>query len=216
MPSHLGHNDPEVQKHGILRRSFVIIGFGTCLALLFADPAVSVMQDLARRRNISAFYISFALALLASNASEVVAAYKYASRKTRKNVNVSFTTLIGAAILNNTFVLGVFMLLIVVKGLAWKLTAETIVILLVEFAPFYFTQKKLRTLRDGLIVLSLHPISIFLVTSLESIDLDRVMYNWFLYQLAWGIGRLHFIICNLNFVMKKTKLWHCTVRAVVL
>lgn len=169
VPHDLRHKDPQTERRRILMRSFRMMIGGTILVLIYADPTVAVMQDLAGRIGISAFYISFALAPLASNASEVVAAYSYGSKKTKKTVTVSFSTLLGAAILNNTLVLAVFMLLIVVKGLAWQFTAETITILFVELVVFYFSQKPVQTLRDGCLVLSLYPISLFLVAFLENV-----------------------------------------------
>lgn len=169
VPDDLQHDDPSTQLRRILMRAFRMMIIGTVLVLIFADPTVGVMQDLASRIGISAFYISFALAPLASNASEVVAAYSYATKKTRKTVTVSFSTLLGAAILNNTFVLAIFMVLIVVKGLAWQFTAETIAILFVEIALYFVSQKRVQTLRDGFLVLSLYPIALFLVAFLENV-----------------------------------------------
>ena len=64
---------------------------------------VDVMQEIAVRVNISPFYVSFVLAPLASNASEVVASMFYAAKKTRKTMTVSLSALEGAACMNNTF-----------------------------------------------------------------------------------------------------------------
>ncbi len=142
---------------------------GTALVLIFSDPMVGVMNEIGKRTGIPAFYISFALAPLASNASEVIAAYSYAKKKTRRTVTISFSTLLGGAILSNTFVLAIFMILIVVKGLAWQFTAETISILFVEIAVGLMSQKKVLTLRDGFLVLSLYPASIAIVAFLENV-----------------------------------------------
>lgn len=169
VPEDLKHDDPKTERRRILMRSFRQMAFGTILVLIFSDPMVGVMSDMGRRLNISAFYISFVLAPLASNASEVIAAYKYATKKTRRTVTISLSTLLGAAILNNTFVLAIFMVLIVAKGLAWQFTAETISILLVELVMGWMSQRRVQTLADGFLVLSLFPISIFLVAFLENV-----------------------------------------------
>jgi hypothetical protein len=42
-------------------------------------------------------YISFILSPLVSNASELIAAYSYASKKTSKTITISLSTLTGAA-----------------------------------------------------------------------------------------------------------------------
>lgn len=169
VPHDLRDSDPQTQIRNVLRRSFMMMTIGTALVLLFSDPMVNVMSDFGERVGIPAFYISFVLAPLASNASELLAAYSYAQKKTRKTVTISFSTLLGAAILNNTFVLSIFMLLITVKSLAWQFTAETISILFVEIAVFFISQKKIITLRDGYIVLAVYPASLALVAFLENV-----------------------------------------------
>lgn len=45
---------------------------------------VGVLSAVGRRLDVSAFYISFVLAPLASNASELIASYNYAKKKTSK------------------------------------------------------------------------------------------------------------------------------------
>lgn len=61
------------------------------------------------------------------------------------------------------------MALIYIKGLAWNFTAETCSILAVELVMLYFSQKKVQTLRDGYMVLSLFPLSLLLVVFLEKV-----------------------------------------------
>lgn len=169
VPEDLRSDDPATEKRKILVRSFTMMITGTVLVLTFADPTVQVMQDMAKRLDISAFYISFCLAPVAANFSEVLSAYSYAQKKTRRTITVSFTTLLGAAILNNTFVLGIFMTLIVIKGLAWQFTAETLAILVVEVIIGFMSQKRVQTFNDAFIVLSLYPLSLVLVAVLTNV-----------------------------------------------
>lgn len=74
--------------------------------VLISDPMVDVLSELGVRTGIPAFYIAFVLAPLASNASELIAAYNYAKKKTPTSISISLATLEGAAVMNNTFVLG--------------------------------------------------------------------------------------------------------------
>ena len=74
------------------------------------------------------------LAPLASNASEIISSYAFAKRKTSKSITIAISTLHGAAILNNTFVLGIFLSLVRFRGLDWEYSAETIAIFVVEAA----------------------------------------------------------------------------------
>ncbi|CAN8077028.1 unnamed protein product [Agarophyton chilense] len=169
VPQELYHKDPRQRSINIMKRSFSMMATGTLLVLIFSDPMVGVMSEVGRRVGIPGFYISFILAPLASNASELIAAYSYALKKTRKTTTISLSTLLGAAIMNNTFVLAIFMVLITVKNLAWQFTAETISILTVEIVVFVFSQKRVMTLRDGLFVLTMFPVSLLIVAFLENV-----------------------------------------------
>lgn len=169
VPEDLRSKDPATQIRNVMKRSFMMMAVGTALVLIFSDPMVSVLSDVGARIGVPAFYISFILAPLASNASELLAAFSYAKKKTRKTITISFSTLLGAAIMNNTFVLAIFMVLLTVKGLAWTFTAETISILVVEFAMGWMSQKRVMTLRDGFYTISLYPLALFIVAFLENV-----------------------------------------------
>lgn len=168
-PHDLRHDDPATQIRNVLWRSSAMMATGTFLVLIFSDPMVGVLGDVGARIGVAPFYISFILAPLASNASELFAAYQYAKKKTRKSVTISFSTLLGAAILNNTFVLAIFMALIYIKGIAWSFTAETMCILFVEVVMLFYSQKKVMTLRDGYVIFSLFPLSLLVVVVLENV-----------------------------------------------
>ena len=94
---------PEEQQVAIKWRAFKMLFVGTAMVVYFSDPMVDVMQEIAVRANLSPFYVSFILAPLASNASEVLASQYYAAKKTRKTITVALSALEGAASMNNTF-----------------------------------------------------------------------------------------------------------------
>jgi len=169
VPEDLKDNDPKKQMSRIMKRSFGMMAMGTALVLIFADPMVDVLSDLGFRLGIPPFYISFVLAPLASNASELIAAFNYAGNKTRRTIAISFSTLIGAGVMNNTFCLGIFLLLVAVKGLAWQFAAETLTILVVEVIMGLMAAKKMHTLGDGLFVLSLFPASLAGIYFLQNV-----------------------------------------------
>ena len=75
--------------------------------------------------------------------------------------------LLGAAIMNNTFVLGIFMLLIFYKGLTWTYFAETLSIFFVIFTVGLMSLKSFHTVLDGFFILSLYPLSLVLVGVME-------------------------------------------------
>eukprot|EP00913_Durusdinium_trenchii_P022065 g20735.t1 len=134
MPEEFKDLTVQQQRRQILLKSCWQMGLGTLMVLVFSDPMVDVLAEIGNQSGIPSFYISFILAPLASNSSELVAAYNYAGRKTSKTITIALNTLEGAACMNNTFCLGIFMALVYFQGLAWKFTAETLTILAVEFA----------------------------------------------------------------------------------
>lgn len=172
MPEELVDLDPDAQQAAIKKKAFAMLIVGTLLVVVFSDPMVDVMQQIAVEVNLSPFYVSFILAPLASNASEMIASQYYAAKKTRKTISVSITALEGAASMNNTFCLSIFMGLIFFRGLAWEYTAETIAIVAVEFFLGFLLQKNVMTSSRALLVFSVFPLSIALVATLEALGFD--------------------------------------------
>ena len=103
VPEEFTDLSPEAQQKAIKWRAFKMLALGTVMVIYFSDPMVEVMQEIANRAGLSPFYVSFVLAPLASNASEVLASRYYAAKKTRKTMTVSLSALEGAASMNNTF-----------------------------------------------------------------------------------------------------------------
>ena len=172
IPDDLTSLSPSEQQRIIKRRAFSMLFIGTALVLMFSDPMVDVLSEVAVRLNIPAFYVSFILAPLASNASEVIASQYYAAKKTRKTITVALTALEGAASMNNTFCLSIFMALIYFRGLAWQYSAETIAIILVQFGMGVVAMREKMSCTTGMIVLAVFPFSVMFVALLEYWGLD--------------------------------------------
>jgi Ca2+/Na+ antiporter len=163
-----GITDRSTLAKTILFRSCWMMLLGTAMVLLFSDPMVDVFSAFGERLNIGAFYVSFVLAPLASNASELIAAYNYAQKKTSTTITTSLTALQGAACMNNTFCLGIFMALIYFKSLLWEFSAETISIVVVQVVMVVYSLKRYHFMRDAWIVLALYPLSLIIVFVLEN------------------------------------------------
>jgi len=157
----------EEQHAALIKSSCIQMAMGTFIVLLFSDPMVDVLSELGARSGIPAFFVAFILAPLASNASELIASISYASKKKVECSDVSFGQLLGAAIMNNTFCLGIFLALICFRPLVWTFTAETLSILIIELIMAYYACKTTHTVSDAVLVGSLFPISIVLVYVLE-------------------------------------------------
>uniref|UniRef100_A0A7S2FKF6 EF-hand domain-containing protein n=1 Tax=Octactis speculum TaxID=3111310 RepID=A0A7S2FKF6_9STRA len=168
MPEDLVGLDVEEQQRRLLMRSFQTMALGTFLVVVFSDPMTDVLGDIGRRSGVPAFYVSFVLAPVASNASELLASYNYSSKKTRRSISIGLQALQGAACMNNTFCLAIFMGLIYFKGLAWRYTAETISIIVGQFAVALFSCQKNQTLMTMFLALMTYPGCLILVYVLEN------------------------------------------------
>jgi Ca2+-binding EF-hand superfamily protein len=169
IPEDLANLPPDVQQRRIFQRACQMMGMGTILVLIFSDPMVDVLAEIGVRTDIPPFYISFVLAPLASNASELLASYNYAAKRTSKTMTTSLVQLEGAACMNNTFCLAIFYALIYFRGLAWQFTAETISIVLVQFimGAVALTGSTM-TMKTGCFIVCLYPLSLIGVYLLEN------------------------------------------------
>lgn len=172
VPAEFKDMSPQQQQRAILKRSLWMMTLGTIVVLVVSDPMVDVLSEIGHRTDIPPFYVSFVLAPLASNASELIASYSYALKKTKKTATIAISALEGAAALNNTFCLGIFLGLVYARGLVWQYSAETASILLVELAMFVIAIRKSQSLAAALAALSLFPLSIIVVIVLEKAGWD--------------------------------------------
>merc|ERR1712107_191016 len=168
MPEDLADLSPEMQQSLLTKRAFSKMFLVTGLVLLFSDPMCDLLTVIGDKLEINTFFVGFLLAPLASNASEMVAAMRLASQKTVSSMENSLASLEGAAIMNNTFCLAIFMFLIIFQGLAWRFTAETISILAAQvMVALIVFSGSVHTLFRGLLVLTCYPLSLVLVLVLE-------------------------------------------------
>lgn len=169
MPEDLANLPEDQQQLRIILRSLYKMGCGTFLVLVFSDPMVDVLGAWGVELGIPAFYISFVLAPFASNASELIAAANYASKKTQKAMTTSLSTLVGAACMNNTFCLAIFYALIWTQDLAWQFTAETISIVVIQWMiGFVAITKTTHTVCTGFLIIMCYPLCLLIVAVLES------------------------------------------------
>jgi len=169
IPEDLAHLPPDQQKRRILLRAFWMMGLGTLIVLIFSDPMVDVLSAIGDHLDIKPFYIAFVLAPIASNASELIASINYATKRTKKTITISLAALEGAACMNNTFCLGIFLALIFLRNLKWAFSAETIAILFVEVVLFAFTFKKTYRIFDAILILLIYPLSLGVVVFFENV-----------------------------------------------
>lgn len=175
MPTDISQLPANEQMAAVVKRSLKMMAVGTIVVLLVSDPTVDLLSDLGDRLHIPAFVISFLLAPMASNASELVAAYSYAKKKTAATMQVSLSTLEGAGIMNNTFTTAIFFIGMYInkpsatsEGIEWGFTCETIGIVVVQLIVGTLAQKKVFRLIDGFVILSLFPLSLIGIMLLKT------------------------------------------------
>jgi Ca2+/Na+ antiporter len=85
IPEDLADLSPAEQQKAIKTRAAIAMAIGTVFVILFSDPMVDVLNEMGNRSGVPPFYVSFILAPLAANLSEVMASCNYAAKKTQKN-----------------------------------------------------------------------------------------------------------------------------------
>jgi len=74
MPDKIKLLPEDQQQRAIIMMSLKIMGTGTMMVILFSDPMVGVLSAFGKLIGVNPFYVSFVLAPLASNGSELLAA----------------------------------------------------------------------------------------------------------------------------------------------
>lgn len=128
-----------------------------------------MLSAFAGRIGVNVFYVSFIVTPLISNASELISSVIFASRKSSKSITLTFSQLLGAATMNNTFCLAIFLALVYFKNLTWEFSAEVTTILIVEAAMCFIAIFPVTPMWRGYIAMSLFPLSIVLVYLLENV-----------------------------------------------
>jgi Ca2+/Na+ antiporter len=164
---------PHESKRMIALKSVLQLGIGVALVVVFSDPMVSVLTSLTDKNNhsylpIKAFYVSFVVTPICSNASELVSSLIFAMKKKKINISMTYAQLYGAAIMNNTLCLAVFMALVIFRNLQWEYSAETLVIVVVEIVVGLIGYRKTYRIWLGIPIALLYFVSIGMVAFLES------------------------------------------------
>lgn len=84
--------------------------------------------DQFQASGIPAFFVGFVVTPFASNSSELVSSLRFAAKKRTKNISLTFSQVYGAVTMNNTLVLGVFLLVVWYQDLSWTYTSEVAII----------------------------------------------------------------------------------------
>jgi len=155
--------DSEVPEKYTFWKACMHLAVGMALVLLFSDPMVNILSNLASQIGVGPFYVSFVVTPLASNASEMVSALYFAKSKTEAKVSMAHASLYGAGCMNNTFCLAVFFFIIYKNKLPWEFSAETVCILLCEIIIALLGYKRTIPAWKAILALLLYPFALIFV-----------------------------------------------------
>jgi len=160
----------ELSDTELLIKAVLLLLFGTFTVTMFSDPMVDVITQVGDRLDVSPFYVAFVVTPLAANASEVYAGILFARKKTNESISMTLATLHGAATMNNTLALAIFMCIIYFRGLRWDYTAEVAAVLIVVVLVGLNTLwRRTVFLWQGLLALALYPSAILFVYTMQAL-----------------------------------------------
>ncbi len=133
---------------------------GTLIILVFSDPTIEMISAMGGSLGIRPLYLSFTVLPIAANMAELTTAFFFAMGKSDVTMTLTLNSTLGANVMNNTFCVAIFLLLLISKDLAWVYSAEVITLLIVR-----------QTLRQwhALVLGAMYPMSIALIYVLSNV-----------------------------------------------
>jgi len=155
-------------KPQIVKKASGLLLAGAALVATFADPAVSSISNFAEAAHIDPFVVAFVAAPFASNASEVISSFRFALKKRKRNISLTYAQIYGAITMNNTLCLGLFLGIVYLRGLTWDFSAEVTAMVTVTWILAAVGQRSTFPALTAVPVLALYPLSLLGVEFLES------------------------------------------------
>jgi len=93
-------------------------------------------------------------------------------KKTNAAISLTAASLLGAACMNNTLALCIFMALVYFQDLDWSFSAEVISLVIVTTSVGIIALRRNIFAWQGLLLISLYPVCLALVAGLEAAGLD--------------------------------------------
>lgn len=141
---------------------------GTVVCAIASDPLVDAVSGFSTAAGLPSFYVAFVATPFASNASELFSSLQFAAKKRKKIFSMTLSQIYGAVCMNNTLVLGTFLVIVYSKRLAWTYSAETLVtlVLILIVGLLGMSANTFRTW-TGIAVIMLYPLAVALVVFLK-------------------------------------------------
>lgn len=152
----------------LLKLAVLYIIGGGFVVTIFSDPTVEVIGALGQKCGIPAFYLSFIFTPIFSNSSEIFASLKFAAKRTDVSLGLTLSSLYGAATMNNSCLLAVFLSLIFFRGIPWTATIEVSVMLAVMYTVGVLGLTQTIPLWKAAVMALLFPLSLAAIVILNS------------------------------------------------
>eukprot|EP00455_Lapot_gusevi_P045713 TRINITY_DN588_c0_g2_i1.p1 TRINITY_DN588_c0_g2~~TRINITY_DN588_c0_g2_i1.p1 ORF type:complete len:472 (+),score=186.00 TRINITY_DN588_c0_g2_i1:277-1692(+) len=159
----------ELTDRQLLMNASLILLLATAVVSFFSDPMVDVISAFGKTLNISPFYISFVITPIASNASEVIAGLIFARKKTNESISLCLASLYGAATMNNTLALCIFMALVYFRHLSWSFSAEVLTVCIVNVVVGLNGLRSTVYMWQAVLVCSMYPFALLFVYLMENV-----------------------------------------------
>ena len=105
-------------------RAVLKIAIGAGMAAIFADPLVDAIDRFSTVSGVPSFFVSFVASLFATNFSEAVSSFMFASKKSKQHLSLAYSQIYGSFTMNNTLCLSVFLIVVLLERVAWDFSSE--------------------------------------------------------------------------------------------
>ncbi|CAI9303757.1 unnamed protein product [Lactuca saligna] len=112
-------------------KAIALLIIGIFMLTVLAEPLVESVRKFSESIKIEAFYVSFILVPLATNARTAIAAIRAASQKRHLTTSLTFSEIYHKVFMNNILGFCVLVSVIYFRGLTWHFSAEILVVIIV-------------------------------------------------------------------------------------
>eukprot|EP00850_Spirogloea_muscicola_P002842 SM000011S19020 [mRNA] locus=s11:414121:418397:+ [translate_table: standard] len=152
----------------IYRQAIILLGAGVVIVSVFADPTVDAINGFSKASGIPPFFVAFVVSPLASNASELVSSILFAMKRRKRTASLTYSQIYGAITMNNTMCLGIFLVIVYLRGLTWDFSSEvTVIIASTVIVGIIGGTRTTYPLWLAIPVLALYPLAIAVVAILD-------------------------------------------------
>ncbi|CAK9152573.1 unnamed protein product [Ilex paraguariensis] len=112
-------------------KALFLVLLGITILALLVRPLIEAVAGFATSANIPSFFVPYVVIPLAMNYRRALSAINSARQKTQTSISLTLSQIYGGAFMNNMIGLVVFLSLVYIRDLAWDVSAEVLVVLII-------------------------------------------------------------------------------------